>query len=253
MINFKTFGAFFFVGVTLVAYGCDDSKDGSAAPPAPDASVVDEGGTTSDAEAGACKATQVPADYEKCFTFDSQAFPSAQPVTTACLPAELANERPKTFAFGELAWGDFVLSAAYDLTANCAQAKTVVETLKYNDIYITVATNYTARPDDAVGKTTTQWIRLPPPPPDPDASTEDPDAGDAGSNDAGPPPPEMLTLPQHSCPPAAPQVNCIPIEPWFQGGFYTITDTELRVFKNAPGGAPDPSTAQLYAVYKKVQ
>ena len=79
-----------------------------------------------------------------------------------------------------------------------------------------------------------------------------------GDADApSPPPPEMISLPQRSCPPALPEVNCIPIDSWFQAGFYTVTDTELRVFKNPPGstdgGMPDPSTAQLYAVYKKVQ
>jgi hypothetical protein len=259
MMQPKTFGAlFFFVGITLVAYGCDDTA-GTAPPPAPDASLAEEGGTSSaDAEAGACKSAQVPADYEKCFTFASQAFPAAQPVTTACLPAELAGERPKTFAFGDLAWGDFVLSEAYDLSSNCAQAKTLVETLKYNDIYITVATSYTARPDGAIGRSTTQYVRLPPQPADPDAGTSDPDpdAGDGGKTNAPEPPPpspEAISLPQRSCPPALPEVSCVPIDSWFQAGFHTSTATELRLYKNPAGAAPDPSTAQLYAVYKRVK
>lgn len=257
MMQAKTFGAVsFFAGITLVAYGCDDTPN-TPSSPAPDASVEEGGSPDADAdvEAGACKSTQVPADYEKCFTFDSQAFPSAQPVTTSCLPATLAAERPKTFAFGELAWGDFVLTEAYDLSASCAQAKTLVETLKYNDIYITVATSFTAHPDGAIGKSTTQYVRLPPmaAEPDPDAGTSDPDGGDAGEpSEPTPPPPEAISLPARSCPPSLPEVNCVPIDSWFQAGFYTTTETELRLFKNADG-APDPSTAQLYAVYKRVK
>ncbi len=245
MINIKTFGAFFFVGVNLAAYGCSSSDTPAAAP------VPDAGGKAED-DGGACKATQVPTDYEKCFSFASTALPAAKPVTTQCLPSELEGERPKGAGFEEFSFGDWILTDAYDLSSDCANAKTLVENLRYNDLYINVASEYTARADGALGKTAAQYVRLPPPPADPDAAA--PDGGDSG--DAGAPQPQLLTVPDRTCPPKAPEVSCIALETWFQGGFFTGTATELRVFKNASGangGAPDPTTAKLYAVYKKAQ
>ena len=255
MINTKSDGTFLFVGVSAIAYGCDNgSNDTTPNAPANDAGTTPETGMPdAESDGGVCKMTQVPADYERCITFASQSSPAALPVTTACLPAALADERPKSGAFPEFAFGDYVLTEAYDLTANCAQPKTLVEMLRYNDIYINVTTEYTARADGAIGKTGSQFVRLPPPPPgdpDPDAGTDD--AGDAG---ATPPPPELIGVPERGCPPKWPQVNCIDLTAWYEGGFFTAKGDEVRLFKNPPGsvdgGGFDPSTARLYAVYKK--
>jgi hypothetical protein len=258
MIQFKTVAASLFVGAALVAYGCSSNDPAASAPVDLDSGTAETGVADTGADAGACRSTQLPAEIDKCFAHASIVSPAAKPVTVACLPAALAAERPKGFAFEDVQPGTWLLTEAYDLTADCAKASTVVETLSYGSIYVNVATEYTARADGANGKTGTQYVRLPPPPPPETGDAGD--AGDASAADAAPPPPpppQEVTFGPRNCPPSWPQVACKEIKTWFDGGFYTATPTELRLFKNAPGttdgGAANPATAQLYAVYKKTK
>jgi hypothetical protein len=261
MIKLKTFGTVLFVGVSLVAYGCS-SGDKAASSPVDAGVTADTGTPPATEDGGACKATQVPSDYERCFTFESKALPTAQPVTTTCLPSALASERATGRMFADFAFGNFVLSEAYDLSSDCATPKTLTESVRYFDIYIDVVAEYTARADGAAGKTAVQYPRLPPPAveeaPDAGDAADAGDAGDAGKPptiDAGAPPLAQLAFPERGCPPAWPQVKCIDVKPWFEGGYFTATETELRLFKDPPGssGPSDGTSAQLYAVYKKVQ